>query len=64
MYICKDGGCQAIWHSMIQRMNMNINMTTNVLTLALVVMTLTANAQQKAKTFSITPKAGITASSF
>ena len=32
--------------------------------LILVLMTLTANAQQKAKTFSITPKAGITASSF
>ena len=39
-------------------------MKTNVLTFALVLMSLTANAQQKAKTFSITPKVGITASSF
>ena len=39
-------------------------MKTNGLTFALVLMSLTANAQQKAKTFSITPKAGITASSF
>ena len=39
-------------------------MKTNVLTFALVLMSLTANAQQKAKTFSITPKAGVTASSF
>ena len=39
-------------------------MKTNLLSLALVLMTLTANAQQKAKTFSITPKAGITASNF
>ena len=39
-------------------------MKIKVLTLALVLMTLTANAQQKAKTLSITPKAGITASSF
>jgi hypothetical protein len=39
-------------------------MKTNVLTLALVLMTLTANAQQKAKTLSVTPKAGVTASSF
>ena len=39
-------------------------MKTNILTLALVLMTVTANAQQKAKTFSITPKAGVTASSF
>ena len=39
-------------------------MKIKVLTLALVLMSLTANAQQKAKTFSITPKAGITASSF
>jgi len=41
-----------------------VYMKTNVLTFALVLMSLTANAQQKAKTFSITPKAGITASSF
>lgn len=41
-----------------------IDMKANVLTLALVLMTLTASAQQKAKTFSITPKVGITASSF
>ena len=39
-------------------------MKANVLTLALVLMTLTASAQQKAKTFSITPKVGITSSSF
>ena len=39
-------------------------MKIKVLTFALVLMSLTANAQQKAKTFSITPKAGVTASSF
>ena len=39
-------------------------MKINVLTLALVLMSLTANAQQKAKTFSFTPKVGITTSSF
>ncbi len=39
-------------------------MKTNVLTFALVLMSLTANAQQKAKTLSVTPKAGVTASSF
>lgn len=39
-------------------------MKIKVLTLALVLMSLTANAQQKAKTFSITPKVGITTSSF
>lgn len=39
-------------------------MKANVLTLALVMIAFTANAQQKAKTFSITPKVGITASSF
>ncbi len=27
MYICKDGGCQAIWHSMIQRKNTKMNTT-------------------------------------
>ena len=39
-------------------------MKIKVLTLALVLMTLTANAQQKAKTLSVTPKAGVTASGF